>query len=338
MNAKAKKFLQVSLSVILLAVCVYYALKGIKLKELWDLIVGANYWWAILPIPIILASHWVRAIRWKRILKPIKQVKSTFDLFSSVMLGYAINCISPRAGEFVRPYALVRREKMSYSSALGTIVVERVIDVLALVFLLAATFIFQSEKVMKGLPMEFDTNKIIVLTLLIVGMFVLAFYPPIGRFFLKILIKPFSAKFYNKCEDLYDKFLAGFEIIKVPSEYVMMFVESMLIWLLYTLPMWIMFYSFSFEQVYHLGFEDAILLCVVSGVITTIAPTPGALGLYHVAIQNSMYAIYGIPPAEGLAYATLTHGINYLVQVVVGGLCFFHENVDGNLFIKQPEH
>ena len=335
MNAKTKKTLQILLSLLVLAVCFYYALKGINLKDLWKLIAGANYWWAIVSVPVILASHWVRAVRWKRILKPIKQVKSTFNLFSSVMLGYAINCISPRAGEFVRPYSLVRREKMSYSSALGTIVVERVIDVLSLVFLLAVTFLFQSGKVLKGLPAEFDSGKILIIVLIVIGVFILAFYPPIGKFFLQIMIKPFSEKMYNKCLELFEKFLAGFDIIKYPSEYLMLFVESMLIWLLYTLPMWIMFYSFSFEQVYHLNFEDAILLNVISGVITTVAPTPGALGLYHVAIQNSMYAIYGIPLAEGLAYATLTHGINYLVQIFVGGLCFFNENIGKDVIVKQ---
>lgn len=327
MNKTVKSILNIFISVVVLALCVIYAMKDVDISQLWEIIKSANYVWVLAPVPVILASHWVRAMRWRRILKPFIKAKSVLNLFSSVMVGYAINCISPRGGEFVRPFTFARREKVSYSSVLGTIVVERFIDVVALALMLAATFFFQSDKLILALPAQIDTNKMIFMGVLVLAVLVLGFYPPACRFLLKALLKPISAKFYDKIMELFEKFVVGFSIIKKPREYFMLIIESVTIWLLYTLPMYLMFFSFDFEATLHLGFADAIMLCVVSGVITTIAPTPGALGLYHLAIQSAMLTIYGIPADVGLAYATLTHGVNYLVQIAVGGAFFFRENV-----------
>ncbi len=327
MKERFKSIARILLAIIVLIACVRYSMKDINLNELWSIILNANYLWVLLPIPVIILSHWVRAVRWKRILKPIKEGVSTWNLFSSVMVGYALNGISPRGGEFIRPYTFSRREKVSYSSALATIVVERFIDLLTLVLMLAGTFIFLSEKVMKGLPAEYiDTKRIMLFGLMFLAILVLAFYPPTLRFLLKI-IKPFSLKFYEKVSGIYEKFVVGLSIIKSPSQYLMLIGESLLIWLLYTLPMYFMFFSFGFQNTANLGFQDAILMIVVSGVITTVSPTPGAIGLYHVAIQGAMVTIYGISSVEAMAYATLTHGINYLVQMVLGGLFFLRENV-----------
>ena len=329
MKKKLKSALNIIVSLIVIVLCVYYAMKDIDIDKLWSIILNANYLWVILPFPVIILSHWIRAVRWKRILKPIKKTESTFDLFSSVMVGYALNGITPRGGEFVRPYTFSRREKVSYSSVFATIVVERFIDLLTLVLLLSGTFIFLSDKIIQGLPSQFDTNKLVFVGVLVLGVMILGFYPPAVRFLLRILLKPLSQKYYDKIMELFEKFLVGFAIIKSPSEYFMLIVESLFIWLLYTLPMYFMFFSFNFQYSANLGFEDAILMIVVSGVVTTIAPTPGALGLYHVAIQNALVSIYGIPPEEALAYATLTHGINYLIQMGLGGLFFFRENISG---------
>lgn len=325
-QSKLKKGLQILISIIVIALCLYYAIKDIDFATLWNIILSANYIWALLSIPVIVLSHWVRALRWRRILKPIKEVKSIYPLFSSVMIGYAMNAITPRGGEFVRPFSFSRREKVSYSASLATIVVERVIDLVTLFLLLAGTFIFLSHKITQALPDSFDTNRIILYGGLILGVIMLALYPPVIKFLLRMLIKPLSLKFYNKLSDIFEKFLVGLSIIKKPKEYLWLIIESISIWLLYALPMFFMFYSFNFQISHSLGFDDAVLLLVVSGVVTTFAPTPGSLGVYHVIIQGALVSLYGISPADALAYATLTHAINYLVQLLLGGWYFLKEN------------
>lgn len=325
-SSLVKKILNIVISIAVVTACLYYAMQDIDFASLKKIIIDADYLWVLLSVPVIVGSHWMRAVRWKRIVKPIKEVKSVYPLFSAVMIGYAMNAITPRGGEFVRPYSFSKREKVSYSSSFATIVVERVIDVITLFLLLAGTFIFLSHKITQALPDTLNPNRIMLYGGLIVGVVMLSFYPPIIKFFLKLLVKPISTKLYNKLLELFDKFLLGLSIIKKPREYISLVIESISIWILYALPMYFMFFSFSFQATLGLGFDDAVLLLVVSGVISTFAPTPGALGVYHVIIQGTLVTLYNISPADALAYATLTHAINYLIQIGLGGWYFIKEN------------
>ncbi|MCL5991996.1 MAG: flippase-like domain-containing protein [Bacteroidetes bacterium] len=328
MKEGTKTFLRFTISIVIIIASLYYAFKDINFRELLRIIVNADYFWIILSVPVITLSHWVRAMRWKTMLEPAlkKKSSSVWNLFSAVMIGYAANCVIPRGGEFLRPYVYSRREKISFTTTFATIIVERFIDVITLVLLFGAVFLFLSDKVIQALP-NLEPNYVIVPVSIIFGVLILSFYPPFIKLFLRIIIKPISVKLFDKLNEAFEKFLKGFAIIRTPSQYLRLIIESVGIWFLYTVPMFLMFFSFDFQSKFHLGFNDATVLIIISGIGATIAPTPGAIGVYHVLIQNAMVKLYGISPEEALAYATLTHAINYLVQVGIGGLFFLRENI-----------
>ena len=326
MKETGKKILRYTLAVVVLIVCIYYSFKDIDLSILWKIILNVNYVWVLVPIPVMILSHWLRAMRWKTMLNPIKKVNSVWNLFSAVMVGYAVNGVTPRGGEFVRPYIFSRREKVPFSTSFATIVVERFIDLFTLLLMLAFVFIFLSGKISQAMP-SVSINGVIISIVLVIGVLLLSFYPPLIRMFLKVIVKPLSNKFFEKVSTIFDKFVEGFAIIKKPSQYFRLIVESLGIWLLYTIPLYLMFFSFNFQSTCHLNFDDAILMIVVSGVATTLSPTPGAVGGYHFAIQYTLMKIYGISSEEALAYATLTHGINYIIQMLLGGIFFLRENI-----------
>ena len=242
------------------------------------------------------------------------------------MIGYLFNCVLPRGGEFIRPYIYSRREKVSFTSTFATIIVERVIDVITLVALFAFVFFFLSDQIVRTFT-KIDVNQVIMVFGLIIFVGFASFYPPVFRFLIKLVLKPISEKFYDRISQLFEKFLKGFAIIKSPSRYFKLSFESIAIWFCYTVPMYLMFFSFNFHANANMGFSDAILLIVISGIGVTIAPTPGAVGVYHYLIQTAMVMFYGIQKEEALAYATLTHGVNYLQQVLIGGLFFMRENI-----------
>jgi uncharacterized protein (TIRG00374 family) len=129
--------------------------------KFYDALSDVNYIWAIVPLPIIILSHYIRSLRWRTILKPVFEAKSTLNLFSAVMVGYFFNSIFTRLGEFVRPYVYAKREKISASSAFATIVVERVIDVFTLGFLLGIVFILSSDKIQRMMP-GVDPLKVVI--------------------------------------------------------------------------------------------------------------------------------------------------------------------------------
>ncbi|MCX6155142.1 MAG: lysylphosphatidylglycerol synthase transmembrane domain-containing protein [Candidatus Kapabacteria bacterium] len=314
----------------------YLAFNKIDLSKLMEVMKNVNYVYVILPIPVIVFSHWLRAYRWKTMLKPIYKDKdiSVWNLFSAVMVGYALNSVTPRGGEFLRPFVFSKREKVSYSTSFATIIVERFIDLISLLLLFAGVFYFFRDQIIRALNTSFDSNSILVPTVMVIGVLLLSFYRPFVMFFLKLLIKPISEKLFLRISSLFEKFLHGFEIIRRPSMYFRLTLESLSIWICYTIPMFIVFFAFNFQQTAHLGFDDAILLIVISGIGVTIAPTPGALGVYDLLIKNAMIEIYQINKEEAIAYALLTHGINYFVQVVVGGLFMIREGIT---FIPKKE-
>lgn len=327
LSEKTKQFLRIIVAVFFLVLSVYYTVKDIDFTKLWQYIINADYLWVILSIPVMVLSHWVRALRWRTMLQPVKKNAKVWDLFSAVMVGYAINNVVPRGGEFVRPYIIARREKISFTSTFATIVVERFIDVLILLIMLAAVWFTFRDQIKNALP-TLQAEKLLLPVLIFLAVLILSFWPRLVRIVLKYTIKPISNKFYLKISELFEKFAKGFSIIRTPSQYFRLTLESLLIWLLYTVPMWLMFFSFGFQNApYYLGLEDAVLLIVISGIAFSISPTPGAIGVFHFFIQNTLVKLYGISPEAALAYATVTHGIGYLIQVGIGGLFLVRENI-----------
>lgn len=333
MNEKTKTTLKIIISVILIVISGYFSVKDVTLEELADDIVNANYFWVILSVPIILLAHVLRAWRWKTMLKPIIEARSIYNLFKAVMIGYAANNVTPRGGELLRPYSYARQENVSFTSVFATIIVERFLDILTLMSLFAFSLFFFNDKINsaltevmlklgEGASSSINLNSIIFILAIVLIVIIFTFYPPVAEFLLKIFIKPISKKYYEKVVTLFEKFRVGFGIIKEPKEYARIIVQSLLIWVCYGLPMYLMFFSFNFQSRLHLGADDAFLLLIVVGIAVTIAPTPGALGVHHVAVRWAMmalYAKYGLSMKEALAYAIITHGINFLVNSLVGG-------------------
>lgn len=342
MSDKVKKLLQIVVGLIFLITASYFTLQGIDFVALKEAMLNADYTYIFLPIPIILLSHYMRAFRWNTMLKPIVKDAKVWDLFSSVMIGYAANNIITRSGEFLRPYIISKKENISYSSTLATILLERVIDVITLVLLFGLTFVLLGDQILNILPKNevgesyLDPNSLITIIGLLVIIALLNLYPPFINWILKITIKPISIKLYEKLLGIVDRFKKGFAIVKKPKMYVKLSIESAIIWFLYALPMFIMFYAFDFQAEFNLGMKDAMMIVIVAGIAVTIAPVPGAVGVYHLAVSIAMVNLYeGLNREEALAYATVVHALNYILQLIVGGLFFFKENIK-SIKPKQP--
>lgn len=325
-NTKTKSILKNSITFVIITVSVYFAFAGINYYLLWHYIITANFFYILLPIPVMIISHWIRAIRWKTLLKPIHQGASIRNLFASVMIGYAINNLLPRGGEIVRPYVFSKQENISFSSTFATIILERILDVLTLLILLGFTFLLHKDKIVVLLPTNIDVSKITYLIILLLVIIVFAFYPPITEWLINKIFRPFSNKFANKLSEIFTKFRKGFAIIKSPNLYTKIGLESLIIWFFYALPLYIMFYAFDFSS-QGMNFWDAILLLVASGISFTVAPTPGSIGVFHWIVKVILMKFYGVNGEQALAYATVNHGINYLLQIMLGSYFIIKDRI-----------
>ncbi|MGE5480028.1 MAG: lysylphosphatidylglycerol synthase transmembrane domain-containing protein [Chloroflexota bacterium] len=333
MTQRSKTILKWTLSAAIVVGSLYYATRNLDFIKLWEALRGANYVPALLTIPVMLLSHWFRAERWKTMLKPICKADSVWNMFSAVMVGYAFNNITPRGGEFVRPWVYSKREHVSYSSVFATIIVERIIDMISLGILLGFGIYFMSSKVVDMMPTEIDPNKLLFVVALFFIAMISSFYPPFVRFCLRTFVKPISGKLYDRLSQIFEKFRHGFEIIRTPSQYVRLALESAIIWFLYALPLYIMFYCFDFHVAHQMGMADAFMLLIVTGIGVTIAPTPGAIGVYHSIVVIYLTKLYNVDANTAFAYATVAHGMSFLVQVIFGGLFFIRERIT-----KIPDH
>ncbi len=322
MNEKLKTTIKSVIAVALIIVSGYFSIKDTDPDDLMKALSGANYFWVLICVPIILLSHYLRAVRWQIMMKPIIKVKSIYNLFKAVMIGYAANAVTPRGGELLRPYVYARKEGVSFSSTFATIIVERFLDLLTLLVLfVAALFVFK-DKILQALDVVFDKLNVniepqnfLFALLIVVTVMIISFFPPVIRFFLRVFIKSFSVKIYEKVLSIFEKFRKGFAIIKEPKEYFRIAMYSLLIWFCYGIPNYLIFFAFGFD----LGADDAFFLLIINGVAVTLAPTPGSIGVFHVAIRLALVIIYGLSEQDAVAYAIVNHGISYIISTVVGG-------------------
>lgn len=138
--------LRILVGLVISGIFIFLAFRKVDFHEMWTTLIQANYLWLVPALIFMFVSHWLRAIRWRYFLDHIKPVK-THPLFSALMIGYAANNVFPlRLGEVLRAYAIGRSEGISKSSALATVIVERLIDVLSLLAILAVTVLLISQR------------------------------------------------------------------------------------------------------------------------------------------------------------------------------------------------
>jgi uncharacterized protein (TIRG00374 family) len=324
------KIIKIVFVVGIIVFTVFQLTKELNVTEFSNILLSIRWEYCLLSLIPAILSHWIRAMRWKIFLEPVHSAKSTINLFSAVMVGYLVNNITPRGGELVRPFVYARREKISKTAVFATIVVERVIDVIFLLLMFAVAFFASRSLISSAFPWlttSMLTYLIIVVCVIIIALFLLITTNLFDLFLMKIA-KSLAPKKYERINEIWNSFKKGFETLKNPKRYLRIFIESAIIWILYALPLYIMFFAFDFQNTLNLGVFDAGLLIVVSGIGSTIAPTPGVIGVYHWLIVTALTHLYpSITREESLAFATVTHGINLLLQVALGCVFILRENI-----------
>jgi uncharacterized protein (TIRG00374 family) len=319
MSNQAKIAIRYALSGILTLFFVYVAFRGIDLEKFLSSLVKAHYLWILPMVVLIFISHLLRAWRWKFMMEHIKTDIALRNLFAAVMIGYMVNGLIPRAGELVRPYAIGRLEKTSASSAFATIVVERVVDILSLLVVFALSLLWFRGALMSSFPWLADTAIVAaVMIFFVIGFFLLFALRTEPMFRLvNWFTRMFPVRIAAKLESVMKSFLEGLLLIKNPTRYLAIIILSGAICLCYISILYVAFLGFDLTERYSLNFTSATVLYVVS-TIGFIIPTPGGTGTYHTFCRETLTRMFNVDYEVALAYATLTHAVNYLFALVVG--------------------
>ncbi len=165
-----KQWVHLFIGCLISAFFLWLAFRNVDFKTLWVTLASINYWWTLPFVVVTLLSMYVRTMRWHYLLLPSYKIP-TSRLFSPLMMGFAFNGIFPaRAGEFARAYVLGKKEKMPFSSAFATVVVERILDGLTMLFLFAVTLMFLPEFGSNADITSWDARRMISGSALLLGL------------------------------------------------------------------------------------------------------------------------------------------------------------------------
>lgn len=324
------------LGMLISAVFLYFALRGLSLGDFWSAIKSANYWWIFPGIAVYFVGVWARAWRWHYLLKPIKKVP-TRVMFPITCIGYMGNNIYPaRAGEVLRAVVLKRKEGVPISASLATIIVERVFDavvMLAFVFVNLPEFAkvasFDSGFVGDIQDIAFIGMGVFLGVLVI---FLLAAMFPVftEKVCLWLINHCLPKKIREKTSGITIKFLEGLASLRSPGNIFMVFMTSVIIWLLETVKYWFVMHAFNFT----VSFFALMLLNGIANLVTIIPAAPGYIGTWE-AVTKAVLVAYGVAGGEALGYAIVLHVALWLPITLLGAYFMAREGIKWTDSMRQ---
>jgi len=322
------------LGILVSIVLMYFSLRKLNFLEAWETIKTADYLWLIPGVAVYFLAVWVRSWRWHYLLRPLKKI-NTKAMFPIVAIGYMGNNIYPyRAGELLRAAILKRREGVSISASLATIIVERVFDgvvMLAFVFLNLGELskLTDSSGFIGNIRSLAIWGALIFIVVLIV--FLIAAMLPhhtrrIADWFIEKII---PIKLRPKLTGFTHRFLDGLESLRSPTDALMVFLTSVIIWLLETVKYWFVMHAFPFE----VSFFALMLMNGIVNLATTIPSAPGYVGTFD-APGIALLTAYNVPNAIAAGYTLVLHVALWL-PITALGLYYFSR--EGFKFGQVPE-
>ncbi len=289
----------------------YWAIMNQDTDELWGQIKQVNLFWVGLSVFCGVISHLLRALRWNLLLEPMNYKASTVNSFHAVIIGYLVNMALPRVGEITRPAILGKLEKIPFNKLLGTVLIERVVDIFITLFLAGIIFIIQFQLIIDFVQKLLLNQNIpsIIILLGLITVFVIALYLAYLKrnwFYGIPIIQKFKTFIYG--------IIDGIKTIYSLRRKGLFIAYSLMIWTMYFLMPFLIFYAF--DGTAHLGISAGFTV-LLFGTIAMIIPIPGGIGTFEVIVPEALN-IYGVSSSVADSYTLMTHAIQFLVIFCVG--------------------
>lgn len=303
----------------------YFALRGLQLGDMWTAMKGAKYGWLIPGILVYFVGVYVRAWRWHYLLRPLKKIP-TRTMFPIVCIGYMGNNIYPaRAGEVLRAVILKRREGVPISASLATIIVERVFDgvvMLGFVFLnLPELAKLTADSGFVGNIQQLSIWGAVIFLGVLAVFLLAAMFPRVTERIANTLIdRVIPQRIREKTRGITLKFLGGLESLRSPKDALMVFVTSIVIWLLETCKYWFVMHAFPFE----VPFFALMLMNGIVNLATTLPSAPGYIGTFDTP-GIALLQAYGVDKAIAAGYTLVLHAALWLPITILGAVYFARE-------------
>ncbi|WGH74759.1 lysylphosphatidylglycerol synthase transmembrane domain-containing protein [Tenacibaculum tangerinum] len=306
MSSPAKKIIKIILPLILGGFLVWYSLSKISVETLVQYFKDANYLWIALGLFFGILSHLSRAYRWKFLLEPMGYKPDFGNSVMAVLVAYLVNYAVPRAGEVSRAAVMANYEDIPFEKGFGTIVAERMADLLMMLSIILITLFLQFDFIYELLTKNFDPLKIGILLAGLVLIFMI-----FTRF-----VKKATSGIGLKIKIFVVGLIEGVtSIFKMKHKWTFIF-HTVFIWVMYVLMFWATIPAIDGLQV-PLG---GVLIGFIAGGFA-IAATNGGIGLYPVAVAGAL-ALFGIAEEPATAFGWIMWTAQTAMIIVFGGLAF----------------
>ena len=313
------KWIKLCLGLLISFAGLYYAFKGMDFSKLLNAFSDVEYGWVAAAMALMVFCVVIRAERWRLILIPFEEIK-LHPLFGSTMIGYFGNGVLPfRLGEVLRAYSITTYSGLSPSASFGTIVLERILDMLGLVVLIA----FFAPTIKSDI---LSTN-----LLLGVGGFSLVIFAAVlwlGKSHSQLHDRVmhwnmFQSSLGKRILSALKNVINGMTALKDTNHTWLILFHTALLWALYLLSVWMVVQSTNID----LSWSAMGIILISTTLAITIPSAPGYVGTYHAAAVYVLTAVYTVGLTEAQAFAVIIHAIGFLPLLVIGAIYFLRGSI-----------
>ncbi|MCK5781996.1 MAG: flippase-like domain-containing protein [Flavobacteriales bacterium] len=323
MNKKLVSTIKYSIFFLIGVALIYLVFKDADINQMMKDLAAADYKWILLSFVMGYAAYVSRGYRWLQLIEAMGYKAKPINAINSVSITYFTNLALPRAGEVARATSLNQSEGIPVDKLLGTIVIERIIDMLLLLTLMFLTVIVRFEDLISFFETALSQKEggddegmhmIKYFLILIVILLVVAY-------FLRNRIK--ETNIYDKIKSFLIGLKEGIATIKHMKNKGMFIFHTLFIWFMYYLMVYVVF--FAMPETSHLTISDGLFIMAV-GALGMVAPVPGGLGAYHGAVMIGL-GLLGIAPDTGRSFAIIVHTTQTLIALISGPIAIFMTSI-----------
>jgi len=323
---------QLWLGLVISAVSLAIALRNLQLPKVWQALQKARYWWIVPGVVVYFFGVWGRTWRWHYLLRPLRRV-SLRRLFPVVAIGYMGNNVYPaRAGEVIRAYVLKRKERVSISASLATIIVERTFDGLVMLI-----FVFIG---LPFTPMPGWLQRMVILaSALFFGALLVFFIFAVRPRWAQVLYEPLAdrllpQRWREPADGSFQRFMKGLSSLRSGRDVLMIFATSVLIWLAETVKYWFVMHAFAEPgNGFPVPFYVLMLMNGVVNLATTVPSSPGYVGTFDLP-GIEILAIFGVLRDVAVVYTLVLHAALWFPITMLGAWYMWREQVSWREFAE----
>ncbi|MCW3159921.1 lysylphosphatidylglycerol synthase transmembrane domain-containing protein [Chryseobacterium oryctis] len=315
-SSPLKSILTIVISLAIAGFFLWFALKDFDYESFQKSLSKANYWWVLFAACFGIAAYWFRAVRWNLMLEPMGYPVSTSNSLWSISFGYLMNLTIPRSGEVARATALYGVEKVPVDKSFGTIILERVVDLVCMLGFLGLTLIFKYEAILsfyKNSGVNINPNKILI-GLSILGLGGILFFV----FKKRLSNVPVLDKIINFIDGILQGLTSIFKL-KQKGKFI-----------LYTIGIWVSYYfaaylvCFALPETSNFTVADGFFIIVV-GTLGMMIPASGGIGAFNLAMKYGFMALFlavgksaELGGEMGLTYSFISLPLQIVIMLVMG--------------------